>query len=236
VSLPDLAPLCLSMNPSTPLCVRFPGGAVVCANIGLEFGDIAAQTRALFASINSALTPLNPFFDVIDVVVAVLQCVQAVPDLIGPPPDPTKIEECIPNLIQKVATLLEMLPAYSVPIMIKDICAALAAILLGLKLELTAFLSQESRIIAAATAAADSPMLAAVLDCATQNLSIGLANLGAANQPLNRLIGDVNAFGQLVGLPPLPMMTDLGSDAATALAGIDPVITILQDIAAAIPG
>ena len=234
--LPDLAPLCVQLQPSSPLCVRFPGGVKVCATVGLEFGDIAAITRSLFAAINSSLTPLNPFFDMIDVVKAILDCIQAIPDLIGPPPDPGKLLDCIPTLIQKIAVLLELLPPYSIPIMVKDICAALASFMLGLKLELTAFLAQEQRILAAATAAAKTPALQVVVDCANANLAIALANLNAAGGPLNRLIGDVNALAQAVGLPTLPTLDDLGANAAAALETLDPVIAILQEIASLIPG
>jgi hypothetical protein len=232
--LPDLSPLCVPMQPSSPLCIRFPGGVKVCANVGLEFGDIAAITRSLFAAVNSSLVPLNPFFDMIDVVKAILDCIQAIPDLLGPPPDPAKIINCIPTLIQKVAVLLELLPPYSIPIMVKDICAAIAYFLLGLKLELTAFIAQEQRIIAAATASC--PGLVPVISCASGNLAIQLANLNAAGGPLNRLIGDVNAFAQIVGLPQIPTLADLGGDAAAALATLDPVIEVLQEIAAIIPG
>jgi hypothetical protein len=232
--LPDLAPLCVQMQSANPLCIRFPGGVRVCANIGLEFGDIAAVTRSLFANINSSLVPLNPVFDMIDVVKAILDCIQAIPDLIGPPPDPAKLLDCIPTLIQKIAVLLELLPPYSIPIMVKDICAAIAYFLLGLKLELTAFIAQEQRLIAAALS--PCPGLAVVVSCANGNFAAQLANLNAAGGPLNRLIGDVNAFAQIVGLPQIPTLADLGGDAAAALATLDPVIAILQEIAALIPG
>lgn len=234
--LPDLGPLCVHVQPSTQLCVRFPGGTKVCATVGLEFGDIAAMTRSLFAGINASLTPLNPFFDMIDVVKAILDCIQAVPDLIGPPPDPAKLINCIPTLIQKVAKLLELLPPYSVPLMVKDICAALASFLLGLKLELLAFIAQEQRILRAATAAAKTRALQVVVDCATGNLSIQLANLNAAGGPINRLIGDVNALAQAIGLPELPTLTDIGGDVTGALSDLDPIIQALQIIASAIPG
>jgi hypothetical protein len=233
--LPDLSPLCVPMNQGNPLCIRFPGGVRVCASVGLPYGDIAAITRSLFAQVNSALTPLNPLFDIIDVAAAIVQCIQAIPDVIGPPPDPQKLLDCIPGLIQKIAKLLELLPPYCIPILVKDVCAFIANFLLGMKLELLAFLHEEQRILAAGFAGAP-PGLKLVASCASGNFTIALQNLANGAGPLNRLIGDINTFGKLVGLPELPVIGDFSSGVAAALSSLDPIIQTLQEIASFIPG
>ncbi|MCD6498223.1 MAG: hypothetical protein J7M25_08015 [Deltaproteobacteria bacterium] len=48
-----------------------------------------------------------PLFDIIDTVVALFNRVKVIPDMLGPPPDPTVLAACIPDLAQNVAKLLK---------------------------------------------------------------------------------------------------------------------------------
>jgi len=52
---------------------------------------------------------------------------------------------------------------------------------------------------------------------------------------VNRLIALINVFAQLAGLGPLPDLSNLGTDAAAALHGLDATLKALQEIRAAIP-
>jgi len=63
--------------------------------------------------IQPALTPLVPIFNIIDTVVAIFNCVKAIPDMIGPPPDPTVLAACLPDLAEKVNKLLALIPQLS---------------------------------------------------------------------------------------------------------------------------
>ena len=65
-------------------------------------GGVTMEHINLMEVIQPALTPLVPLFNIIDTVVAVFNCIKAIPDTLGPPPDPTAIAACIPELAEKV--------------------------------------------------------------------------------------------------------------------------------------
>ena len=81
-------------------------------------GGVTIEHINLMEIIQPALTPLMPIFDIIDTVVAVFNCVKAIPDTLGPPPDPTVLAACLPDLAEKVAKLLKLIPQLSLPLLI----------------------------------------------------------------------------------------------------------------------
>lgn len=237
MGLPDLAPLCIQVNAFPGgVCITFPGGTQICASAEIDLGDLYKSMRPLLAQVNTALAPLTPFFDLLDLAKAVVDCIQAIPDALGPPPDPTAIIECIPGLVERLNKLLKLLPILTIPGMIKDIIQALVYMLTGIRQQLLAFEAQQRRLLAAATAAAQTGNLdlQIVVDCETGNLDAALLNLNAGMEPLNRLIGALNTLAQVVGLPCLPTIADVEiSD--PAIEAIDEAIAVLQTIAAALP-
>ena len=87
-------PICIEIPElPDPLSITLPGG-------------VSMESINLMEQIQPALTPLMPLFDIIDTVVAVFNCIKAIPDTLGPPPDPTVLAACIPELAEKVAKLL----------------------------------------------------------------------------------------------------------------------------------
>jgi len=235
--LPDLAPLCIQVN-AIPggLCITFPGGATLCAQADLEFGDLSKVSRSLLAQLNTGLAPLTPFFDVLDLLKAIGDCIQAIPDALGPPPDPTGLINCVPGLVEKLNKLLQLLPALTIPSLIKDAIQALVYMLTGIRQQIAAFVAQQARLLAAATAATATGNfdLQIVVDCETGNLDAQLLNLNAGMEPLNRLIGLINTLAKIVHLPCLPTIADVELTDA-ALEPIDAAIEILQTLAAALP-
>lgn len=230
--LPDLSQFCVQINQGPgELCITLPGGAQLCAQAGIEFGDTATIARSLLAQVNAALTPLVPIFNVIDVVKLVF-------DALGAVTNPIRLAEILGELAEKIDALLQLLPQYSVPRMVIAIIDALVATLQGLRSELQAIIRQQARIAAAATLAAQpgNEQLQIVVDCATGNLDAQLANLNATLAPLNRLLGIVNLLLGLAGQAPLPSVADLGDDPLAALAPLDATITALQTLQAALPG
>ena len=93
IPMPDLTCAKIYAAPGG-LCITFPGGAQLCAQAGTRFGDVSAMSESLFAALNAALLPLLPFFNIVDVFVAILNCITAIPKTIGPPPDPTALPKC----------------------------------------------------------------------------------------------------------------------------------------------
>ncbi len=89
-------PICLDIPAlDDPFALDLPGGI---------------EHVNLMEVIQPALTPLVPLFDVVDTIVAVYNCMKAIPDSLGPPPDPTAIAICTPELGEKVAKLLRLIP------------------------------------------------------------------------------------------------------------------------------
>ena len=96
-------PICIEIPEiPDPFSITLPGG-------------VSMESINLMEQIQPALTPLMPLFDIIDTVVAVFNCIKAIPDTLGPPPDPTVLAACIPELAEKVAKLLKLIPQLSLP-------------------------------------------------------------------------------------------------------------------------
>ena len=83
-------------------------------------GGVSIEHINLMEVIQPALTPLVPVFNIIDTVVAVFNCIKAIPDSLGPPPDPTALAACLPDLAEKVDKLLKLIPQLSLPL--RDQC------------------------------------------------------------------------------------------------------------------
>lgn len=213
------------------LRITLPGGAVISPQSGVELGDNLAVARSLIAQVNAALTPLVPIFNVIDVVKLIF-------DALGAVTNPFRLAEILAELAQKIDALLQLLPQYSVPLLVRQLIDVLIVTLRGLQDELRAIIAQQARIAAAATVAAQpgNVALQAVVDCANGKLEKQLANLNASMAPLNRLIGLVNLLLGLAGLPELPTFTELGEDAEAALGALDVAINALETAQAALPG
>lgn len=216
-------------------CVTFPGGGTLCVQTGMRTGDLVAMTEAMFAMLNTALMPLVPLFNILDVLVAIFNCIQAVPKVVA---DPLALVDCLKQLAQAIAKILAMLPELSIPRLIKGILLVIGLMLTGFAMELQALAAQEARIAAAATAAAQPGNIAlqAVVDCASGNIATKIQNLNAGMAPVNRFIGLINTLLLLVpGSPKVPTVGDLGSDAAGALAVVQQAGQIITEIANAIP-
>lgn len=231
--------LCFQVGDARNFCVTLPGGAEICAITSLETGDVAQIVRGMIQQVNTALAPLAPFFTILDLAVAIVECVKAVPDALASfPPQPQKIFECIPGLLEALEKLLALAPPLSIPKLVKGICLVLAETLRGISTELRAMIRQNARLLAAATEAAKpgNVALVSVLDCARANFDAELANLNASMAPLNRLVGYVNLLLELAQVPQvIPDFDELGADAEQALEIVDPVIGVLEAIADAIP-
>lgn len=211
--------------------MQFPGGAELCA----QFPDAKVPafdelTNALLGNINAALAPLAPLFDLIDLLVAIINCIKAVEKCLGPPPDPTELVKCFPNLAKALAKVLKLIPQLSIPVLIGGILDVIIVNLQGLRAQLLTIINKQLRILRAQTRALalGSVQLQTAVDCATDDLDAFLNNLNANSAPLGRLINLLNAFLDLCGLPHLPTVNDLGNDAKAGLAPLDDTILALQ--------
>jgi len=234
----DLAEFCIRLRTAPDeICFTLPGGAQACIELDAKAPDVAELAKKGFAQLNAALTPLKPLFDIIDVIVALKDCIQAIPDSIGPPPSPTPIIECLQNLLAKVQALLRLLPQYSIPLLIAEVLDVLIMFLEGYKAQMQAQLRALQRIVEAGTRATElgNVDFQLLLDCAEGNMGVEAANLNASVKPLNRLLGTINFFADLAGLPCIPSVPDLSELNQSSIDQIDQIIEILMRIRRLIP-
>lgn len=234
----DLASECvlLSTGPGE-LCITFPGGATLCAQAGFDVGDPATIVKSLLGQINTALVPLAPFFDMLDLFKAIFDCIQAIPDCITQL-NPGNLLNCIPHLAKAVNKLLALIPPFPIFVMVKGILRTIIVGLQGVKLKLKALIDHALRISRAGLRAAQTGNLnlQAVVDCAAGNLDAYLQNMNAEFAPLNRLIGLVNVLLELAQLECIPAIGGIASVSEEALIPLDAIIEFLTIIEAAIPG
>lgn len=253
--LPNVSDVCVAIDVETGLDLRLgvdlqtplaelkismPGGLKLQAKPSQKIpnpGDLVAD---LLASFNAALVPLQPIFDIIDILLIVVKVFDAVKSL-----NPIKIAEELVGLIKKVDVVAQFVPPLSIPIMIRDLLDVLLVFLAGLKAALTVMLSAQLKMDAA-TAKADAleasgdpaaieiaAQLRASISCGQANLDAMFAAQGNSAKPLNRLLALVSALCELVGLPALGPL-EMGADLSVAIAPIDLLIGVLGTIRAGI--
>jgi hypothetical protein len=219
-------PICLEIPEiPDPLAITLPGG-------------VTMQQINLMQAIQPALTPLMPLFDIIDTVVAVFNCVKAIPDSLGPPPDPTALAACIPELAEKVAKLLRLIPQLSLPYTIIGIIDLVIDTLRQARSQLMHLQQQMQQILGAIDRATDleDAGLMAITSCAQANVAQEAANVGKALASLGKLIGILNIFLGIVGAPEVPDLSNLaGRPLDDVIPPIDAIIESLQTVRSAVP-
>ncbi len=201
-------------------------------------GGVTMEHINLMEVIQPALTPLVPLFNIIDTVVAVFNCIKAIPDTLGPPPDPTAIAACIPELAEKVNALLRLIPQLSLPYTIIGIIDLVIDTLRQARSQLLHLQQQIVQILGAidrATELEDAGLMA-ITSCAQANVAQEAANVGKSLASLGKLIGLLNLFLGMVGGPEVPDLSDLaGRPLDDAIAPIDAIIETLQGVRDAVP-
>jgi len=222
----DTSFLCLEIPEfSDPFNLTLPGG------ITIERINIMEILQALLA-------PLVPFFEIIDTITAIVKCVQAIPDSLGPPPDPTVLAACLPDLAKKIEKLLSMIPALSLPLLLIQIIDLLIDTLLQVKREILYLQSQMVQILEAMDRASnlDDLKLTAIAQCAQANIAKETYNLGKMLASLGKLIGLVNLFMSMVGGPEIPDFSDLaGRPLDKVVAPLDALVKVLRSARNAVP-
>jgi hypothetical protein len=231
--IPDLETICaeLTVTPQR-LSIAFPGGASLDPELpDLGIADPVRLSKQLLAQANAALAPLGPVFNLVDIALALVKAVNAIPDAISHL-DPSKITGALPELAQKAGKLLPLVPQASVPLMILGLIDTLLVFLGGLAGQLRALIDQQVRIQKAENRAAElgNAQLQAVADCSKHHVAAQLQSLSESVAPVNRLIALINVFAELAGLGPLPGLANLGSDAAAALQPLEDAVKALQQI------
>ena len=201
-------------------------------------GGVTIEHINLMEQIQPALTPLVPLFDIVDTVVAVFNCIKAIPDTLGPPPDPTVIAACLPDLAEKVSKLLKLIPQLSLPLTIVGVIDLLIDALLQARSVLLHLQEQMVQITGAvdrATELEDAGLMA-IAQCAQANVAQEAANVGKSLAALGKLIGLVNLFMGMVGGPEIPDLSDLaGRPLDEAIEPLDAIVDALETARDAVP-
>lgn len=203
--IPNFETFCFGIVINTQgICVHYPGGAPICAFIpDIIPPDPLEWSLDLFGKLNSALAPLNPMFNMLDVMLAVVDALKAIATL-----DAAKIIGVIPNLAERVNKLLTLIPQLCLPLLIRDCIDVLILYLRGLQTYIERLLSFYARLVEAQLRASESEfLLGPIIDCATGNLDTIILHVGAQAQPINRILGIINEFLLLMELPCIPPLS-----------------------------
>lgn len=222
------------------LCAVLPGGGKICVNLPeVNLPDPMEIAMAFIAQINTALAPLMPVFVLLDVVMALVECILALPKSILPP-NPQPIIACIEKLVVTLAALFNLVPLLSIPSTIKALIGAFIAFFQGLRAQIEAIILKRVQINAD-LASGQSLGIQSMIDAANCNLNFlnaHMANLNEAMAPVIALIKLVNHFLCILGLTPIPTFASIGADTSAAeviLEPIDATIAFLQTVYALIP-
>ena len=129
-------------------------------------GGVTLESPDLLELLQPALAPLAPMFDIIEVIVAIKNCLEAIPDAIAQL-NPQPIIDCFPPLAEKIAKLLRLLPQVSLPALIVAIIDCIAGKLRQVRGFLQRLLLQVQRLAAVLERAAelDDPNLNGIAVC-----------------------------------------------------------------------
>jgi hypothetical protein len=191
----------------------------------------------LLGKIQSALAPLMPIFQVIDAVVAVYQCVQAIQDAIKSL-SVDKMVSCIPELAEKVSKLLRLVPQLSIPLMVVDlldICISVLGEARGRLTHLEAQMADAQRAIERGEALND-PKLLKIGHCAQENIGIEAANTLKGLTGLGNILGLVGVFLNMIGGPKIPSFSNPADQPIDeAVSVLDELVDALQAVRRLIP-
>jgi hypothetical protein len=219
-----------------PICIEIPSLADPFA-LTLP-GGIEIERVDLLDIVQPILAPLMPLFNIIDVLVAVFNCVKAIPAALGPPPDPTLLAACLPELAKKISELLKLMPQLSLPYLVRQLLELVIDTLRKARGELIHLQKQMQQILQAvdrATELADAGLMAITV-CAQANVAQEAANVGKMLASLGKLIGILNLFLGMLGLAEVPSLAKLaGSPLDAVIAPIDELIHAFEVAKKAVP-
>lgn len=223
--------------PTEILCLEIPEIPNLCR--ALLPGGIELEDPDLLRLVQPALAPLVPLFDILEAVVSIKKCIEAIPDALGPPPDPSKLADCIPDLAEKIAKLLRLMPALSLPSMIRQLLNCAIGVLLRLRSFLVGLKAQLERIarIVEKAAELDDPALNAIAACASDRAGVQFSNEMKELRVVGRLLGTLRTLVDLAGVP--VTIPDLSSIAGVpiddVLDPLDDLIRLLRETRDAVP-
>ncbi len=224
--------LCITL-PAIPELSRvcLPGG--ICLDYtwsGLGQSPASADMALQFiGQLGPAMAPLQPFFNILNTVVQIFKCVQAIPDAITSL-NPSGLIDCVPALAELVDQLLSMIPQISLPKMVIATVKNVATFLQGVATELRSNLDSMNRINEAIDRAAllDDVQMSGFLVCAQGTVQKSVEATAMALQGIGQFIMLINTCMSLFGGPEIPCF---GSLVDGDTAELDATVALLESMA-----
>jgi len=198
-----------------PFCIPMPGGGEICLQISPGDIPISADVcKDLLDQINVGLVGLSPIMCIIDCALSIIGAVKAVPESIGPPPDPSVLVEAIVDVVEKCACLLPMIPQLSICPLIKKLLELLIACINDI-------IAQVENLITLTADAANAEEICEILqttnevgldltdaksalNCEKQNLNLLAEALAGGTEGIQRLLDiTVNPLMEVAQLEPI---------------------------------
>jgi hypothetical protein len=210
--------------------ICFPGGLCLSTLITPDdYPRVSDLVMSQLSQIGPAMAPLKPFFDVLDTILQIFKCIEAIPDCITNL-DPSGLINCVPDLVQKVNNVLTLIPQVSIPRLIIQLIRNLAAFLRAFADDLDYLKQRLARIAQAVSRAADlnDVTWGGFLQCAEQTVSDEMDALALALRSIGRIILLANLLLSLIsGAPEIPCFGTLLED----IAGLDDIIAAMRKLA-----
>lgn len=231
IELEDI--LCKPIAPRLPdLCAIFPGGAEICLFIAGQPPSLYEMALAALAQASAALAPLAPVFTIIEVILAIKQCIDAIPDALKG--DVGALDDCAENLTKQIQALLRLIPQLSIPILIGTLLDYIIAMIQGTIDEIKAII----RLLVKLTRARLVPSagLLELILCSEASVATGLDNLFKAFGAVNSVIELLNVFGEPLGIEIPTLDGALGDDPEQIVEPLEFIVEGLITIRGLLPG
>lgn len=223
----NISPVC------TQLRVSLPGGLAVQGAVPQIGASPLEAARATIGSLNSAMAPLGPVFSILDAVLAIVKFAQSVPGVVL---RPDKVVAALVDVVRKASKLASLIPQLSVPLMVLGCIDVLIAFLTGISEEVSAIAGLEAKASELAAIAEEVEAMGPIATGIAAQATARRAQVSCAMGDAQPLLGIINVFCELVGLPAIVIDVDpdAGSleDVAAALAS---TVNALQAARDAIP-
>lgn len=221
-----------TLSQMTDIC--FPGGACL-SHMSSAINSIPSPSEIpleYLSQLGPATSFMQPLMNVLDTVLAIFKCMEAFTDF-ATSLDPSEIFKCFPDLIDKVNSILTMIPQMSIPRMVISIIESMISLLRGLAIDLQYIVDRLNDITTEIDRAADlgDVTKSGFLACAENTMQDSLTATSVALKAVGRIILLVNIFMGLFGGPEIPCFGELlDGVAADALAPIIDTLNALADL------
>jgi len=228
------------------ISIDLPWGVSLATTVGMDFPDCQAWIERLLGPLNSLLGAIQPIFLIVDVLIALQECISAIPEaILSLSPDP--ILDCIENLVAAVlAVLCAVYPPFAWPAMILSIVDFIIKAVTCVALNIQALCEAIERINNLETLVQGNPDYAGavpLLEAARTNVGCQVSNSLGVLTSICSLIEVVNSFIDLANdLAGEELMPTIPCPAFTAdtpceeiLAIIEEILTVLNAFDAIIP-